>query len=99
MAKIRSHKVRTAVLKDYNHCCAACGCGDRDALAIDHVIPQALGGTDEIENLQVLCTVCNSHIKRHVQTPKLEPRKPIWDCRKWQKGRMAFRAYINGLKD
>jgi len=98
MAKIRSHKIRSAILKEYNHCCAACGCADREALAIDHVVPQSLGGSDELDNLQVLCVVCNSQIKGKVQTPRLDPRQPIWDCRKWKKGRMELRAMINGMK-
>ena len=27
---------------------------------IDHVIPQSRGGTDHLENLQLLCEACNS---------------------------------------
>ena len=98
MANIRSNKVRRQVLESYNNCCAACGCTDAEALHIDHVIPQALGGGDDIENLQVLCYVCNSLIKGKVQTPKLDPSKPSGSVAKWKRGRMAFRAYINGLK-
>ena len=59
MANITSNKVRKQVLQDYDNCCAACGCTDTEALQIDHVVPQSKGGTDNIENLQVLCYVCN----------------------------------------
>ena len=40
--------------------CVACG---RECCSphIDHKLPVALGGTDEIDNLQVLCAACNLH--------------------------------------
>lgn len=34
-------------------------CGERDP-TVDHVIPLCLGGTNTIENVQVLCEMCNS---------------------------------------
>ena len=39
------------------------GCGEHFRirnLTVDHKTPQALGGTDHIENLQLLCQACNS---------------------------------------
>lgn len=40
--------------------CAACS---RECCSphIDHILPVALGGTDELDNLQVLCAACNLH--------------------------------------
>lgn len=35
-------------------------CGTHERLTVDHVIPLALGGTDDLENLQTLCERCNS---------------------------------------
>ena len=98
MANITSNKIRKQVLSDYNHCCAACGCTDHEALQIDHVIPQSKGGSDDLENLQVLCYVCNVTIKNKIETPKLSPAKPSGSVKKWKAGRRAFRAYINGLR-
>ncbi len=34
-------------------------CGSTHALQIDHVQPRALGGSDEVENLRLLCRPCN----------------------------------------
>jgi len=35
-------------------------CGDKYFLALDHIFPQSKGGTDEADNLQILCHSCNS---------------------------------------
>jgi site-specific DNA-methyltransferase (adenine-specific) len=38
------------------------GCGEhfqKQHLEIDHIIAEAVGGTDHIENLQLLCSHCN----------------------------------------
>lgn len=35
-------------------------CGAIEPLSIDHVLPWALGGTNDIDNLQTLCVSCNS---------------------------------------
>lgn len=41
-----------------DHCCLRCG-ATKD-LTADHVVPIALGGHSNIENIQVLCRSCNS---------------------------------------
>jgi HNH endonuclease len=38
-------------------CCRQCG--SARFLEIDHIIPLALGGTDDVENLRLLCRPCN----------------------------------------
>ena len=35
-------------------------CGAADNLTIDHIWPQARGGSDDLSNLQLLCRPCNS---------------------------------------
>ena len=43
-------------------------CGRTDArLSIDHVVPRSKGGSDELENLVVACTPCNS--RKSCRTP------------------------------
>lgn len=55
-----SMRVRALVLKDQR--CAQCGrtpMEDHVKLHVDHKIPQEWGGTNDIENLQPLCSECN----------------------------------------
>lgn len=49
---------RKAIKDAWNHCCAYCG-ENKDQMTIDHVIPQALGGTDELTNVLCACHECN----------------------------------------
>ena len=50
-------RVRKAVLEKYNFTCIYCG--SKEKLEIDHIIPLSSKGTNETDNLQVLCKVCN----------------------------------------
>lgn len=45
--------------------CLACGATNRP-LQRDHIIPVALGGSDDIENIQPLCASCNRRKQRTV---------------------------------
>lgn len=54
--KSLGRKVRQKVLE-----CAACkACGSTNDLEIDHVVPIARGGGDDLDNLQALCGTCNA---------------------------------------
>jgi hypothetical protein len=35
-------------------------CGTHLDLSVDHIVPEVLGGSDDLENLQTLCGPCNS---------------------------------------
>jgi hypothetical protein len=50
--------VRTAIYRRDGNACRWCGSSEQ--LTLDHVIPQAAGGSDATDNLQTLCRSCNA---------------------------------------
>ncbi|MBA3654566.1 MAG: HNH endonuclease [Actinobacteria bacterium] len=52
-----SRLLRAFVLERDGDRCRACGAVE--SLEVDHVLPRALGGTNDVENLQALCGPCN----------------------------------------
>ena len=54
-------RLRLEVKRRDNYTCRYCGkeMFDGVGLQIDHIIPIAKGGKTELDNLQVLCSVCN----------------------------------------
>jgi 5-methylcytosine-specific restriction enzyme A len=62
--------VRNYVYQRDNCRCQSCGQSENSTqLSIDHIIPLALGGSNDISNLQTFCLSCNSRKKHH-----LDPR-------------------------
>lgn len=56
-----SKRLRYEILRRDNHACRYCGSAAPEVkLRIDHVIPVALGGSDEPRNLVTSCEPCNS---------------------------------------
>jgi 5-methylcytosine-specific restriction endonuclease McrA len=53
--KYRNHKERVFA-RDGRQCRY---CGNDENLQVDHIIPRKVGGTHDLENLQVLCRDCN----------------------------------------
>lgn len=63
-------EVRKYVHQRDNYQCQSCGKPENSTqLSIDHIIPLALGGSNDISNLQTLCLSCNRRKKHH-----LDPR-------------------------
>lgn len=55
-----SKRLRYEVLRRDNHACHYCGAKAPDVkLTVDHVVPVALGGTDDPTNLVAACDTCN----------------------------------------
>jgi 5-methylcytosine-specific restriction endonuclease McrA len=57
------------LLDAFGHRCLRCG-ADED-LSVDHVVPLSLGGSNAIENIQVLCVPCN--IEKGVEVRDYRP--------------------------
>ena len=52
--------VRNYVFHRDNYQCQSCGKKEQETqLNIDHIIPLAKGGSNDISNLQTLCQTCN----------------------------------------
>jgi 5-methylcytosine-specific restriction endonuclease McrA len=56
---------RQRILARDGYSCVACGCTKR--LAIDHVVAWSAGGSNDDNNLQVLCGACNSRKRDRTQ--------------------------------
>lgn len=55
-----SKALRFQVLRRDDHTCQYCGGKPPDvALEVDHVLPSALGGSDQADNLITACATCN----------------------------------------
>lgn len=58
---------RCGIELDYDHA------GQPNSAVTDHVIPHALGGTDDVANLAVICADCNTRKGDGRRTPKPMP--------------------------
>lgn len=55
-----SRRLRFEILRRDNHTCRYCGASAPDVkLTVDHVVPEALGGSDDPSNLVTACAGCN----------------------------------------
>lgn len=51
-------RIFAKIANKYNFECV--NCGSKENLTIDHIRPISKGGTNEEDNLQILCKSCNS---------------------------------------
>ena len=54
-----SGELRWAVWSRDNFTCQGQGCGARQFLQVDHIVPESKGGPMTLENLRTLCKACN----------------------------------------
>jgi len=68
-------RIRQTVI-NRDGCCQRCGTEDR--LSVDHIVPRSLGGSDNLDNLEVLCSSCNSSKGgRFFDRPRTPPTLPV----------------------
>ena len=72
--RVLDYKTKNLLKSLSNNTCAVCG-KVTDHTEIDHIKPLWDGGTDEIENLQVLCYKCHQKksAEEYSQYSKLHP--------------------------
>jgi len=78
VARTISPQLRNEILERNGFTCQQCGAGPGDAdpfnphrkvrLHVDHILPISQGGTDDKDNLRVLCSACNQG-RSNVQPP------------------------------
>ncbi len=63
------NEVRNYVFNRYNYQCKSCGkTKQQTTLNIDHIIPLAKGGSNDMSNLQTLCEQCNQKKKDNLDS-------------------------------
>ncbi len=82
--------LREVVAQSARHRCGYCLTQEvvvGTAMEIEHIIPEALGGRTEEENLWLACSLCNQHKGSRVagrdpvtdeSVPLFNPRRQIW---------------------
>lgn len=78
-SRLASQRTRFLVLARDGFRCQYCGAASTDEgvrLEVDHIYPQARGGTDDPENLITACHVCNRG-KSSMILERVPERKPL----------------------
>jgi len=66
---------RKSIREKWEHKCAYCG--SEENLTLDHVIPQAKGGTDHLTNVVCACESCNRS-KAHTDFYEWYPKQEFY---------------------
>ena len=93
-------ETRQAVLNRDNCRCRACGFSDSLTMEVDHIVPRTLGGSNDIDNLQALCSFCNN-TKANIQIPELPIREAcdgFGEQSEVTENRLNFRQHIADIR-
>ncbi len=72
--------VRFEILKKAGNRCELCGASSKDIqIDVDHIIPRAKGGPNDIWNLQALCRTCNAQKRDKDDTDFVKVHKSFQD--------------------
>lgn len=56
------HALKLRLIELRGSCCEQCGCPKTNILNVHHKIRKADGGSDNLENLQLICPNCHAEI-------------------------------------
>jgi hypothetical protein len=91
-----SKRLRAEILRRDNSTCQKCGAKVPDVpLVIDHVVPIALGGSDDPGNLQALCEPCNSGKSATPPDAATVARVAV-DAERWSRAMQAAATEMTG---
>jgi hypothetical protein len=91
MSEYISADLRREVADRAQGCCEYCRAQERfscDPLTVDHIIPRAVGGQTQSDNLALSCFGCNQHKSKLITSPDpattepaelFHPRRQHWD--------------------
>lgn len=96
-----SRKLRDQLASEAHHRCGYCLMLEVVSgipLTVEHILPQAKGGSDDVENLWLSCRLCNE--AKHIQTEFLDSQTgemmPLFNPRS-QQWREHFRWRAEGV--
>lgn len=82
----RMRKLRLSLAKERGACCERCGEDNFFILEVHHIIEQAEGGTDDFENLELLCGNC--HNEHHRGWGDMDDYIKEFNLEKWCKANL-----------
>ena len=63
-------KNKEEILETFNNRCEVCNFNFKEVLVVHHILPISDGGTNELENLSVLCPTCHAIVHKLMSNNK-----------------------------
>jgi hypothetical protein len=75
--KVReSRALKKRLVLNRGGCCQRCGYSNIDILVVHHIIRRSDGGTDDLDNLELVCPTCHAEIHFYGVKQNLKGRQP-----------------------